>query len=84
MSKASRTYERLLSVSSRPISFREFERCVLGFGFVHRRSRGSHRSYHHPRVKEVLTLQPRGKDAQPYQVRLFLAMVAKYKLEPGD
>jgi predicted RNA binding protein YcfA (HicA-like mRNA interferase family) len=82
--KTSKIYERLLSAPSSPIPFRDFERCILGFGFAHWRSRGSHRSYKHPQVTEVLTIQPRGKDAEPYQVRRFLAMVSEYDLEPED
>lgn len=84
MAKPSKIYERLVSAPSRPVSFREFEQCVLGYGFIHWRSRGSHRSYKHPQVQEVLTLLPKGKDAQPYQVRLFLAMVRGYDLKPDE
>lgn len=80
----SKLYERLVDAPGRPIPFRDFERCLIGFGFRHVRTRGSHRSYRHPAVEEILTIQPKGKDAQPYQVRKFLAMVREFDLEPDD
>jgi hypothetical protein len=45
---------------------------------------GSHRSYKHPLVTEVLTIQPNGKDAEPYQIRLFLAMLTAHDLKLED
>ena len=84
MVKVSKIYERLSEAPSRPIPFRDFERCVVDFGFVHCRSQGSHRSFKHPQVTEVLTIQPNGKDAQPYQMRRFLAMVRAHDLRPDD
>lgn len=84
MTKLDRLYDRLLSQPNARISFRDLERCLTAFGFEHVRSRGSHRSYKHPAVPEVLTVQPRGKDAQPYQVRKFLAMVQEFDLKPED
>ncbi len=39
-------------------------------GFVERASKGSHRNFVHPRVKEPVTLSGRpGDDARHYQVR---------------
>jgi len=50
------------------------------FGFVHVRTRGSHHAYHHPVANETLIIQPRGKDAKPYQVGQFLAKVEAFDL----
>jgi predicted RNA binding protein YcfA (HicA-like mRNA interferase family) len=80
MVKASILYEQLLQSPKRIVAFRDFERLLVAFGFEHVRSRGSHRSYKHPGAPEVLTVQPRGKDAQPYQIRKFLAMVEVFDL----
>ena len=82
--KASKIYQRMLDAPSRPVPFREFERCLLAFGFAHWRTKGSHRSYKHPLVTEVLTIQPNGKDAEPYQIRLFLAMLTAHDLKLED
>jgi hypothetical protein len=32
-------------------------------------------------VPRILTIQPNGKDAEPYQVDAFVSMVEKYELE---
>ena len=77
-------YQQLLDNPRGIVPFRDFVRCLTASGFEHIRSRGSHRSYKHPNVDEVLTVQPRGKDAQPYQVRKFLAMVREFDLKLDD
>lgn len=81
MVKPSKIHIALLENPKQIISFRDFERLLLAFGFVHKRTRGSHKSYRHPRIAEVLTVQPDGKDAEPYQVRRFMDMVAEFGLE---
>lgn len=81
MVKPSKIHAALLGNPKQIISFRDFERLLLAFGFVHKRTRGSHKSYRHPRLAEVLTVQPDGKDAEPYQVRRFMDMVAEFGLE---
>jgi hypothetical protein len=49
-----------------------------------KRERGSHKSYRHPAIPEVLTVQPNGKDAQPYQVRKFFDMMRRHGLSVED
>lgn len=68
MAKLKKLYEDLLATATPRIAF---ERLLAAFGFFEKRRRGSHRAYKHPRVPELLTVQPRGKEAQPYQVRNF-------------
>ncbi len=80
MTKTSKLYERLLANPDMVISFREFERLLRDFGFVHKRTKGSHRTYRHPQVPVVLTVQPVGKDAAPYQVDRFLELVRQFDL----
>lgn len=65
----------------RVISFRDFERRLTAVGFEKKRERGSHKSYRHPAIAEVLTVQPNGKDAQPYQVRKFLDMMRRNSID---
>jgi predicted RNA binding protein YcfA (HicA-like mRNA interferase family) len=84
MVKPKKLYELLLDSPGRITAFRDFEQLLLAFGFSERRRRGSHRAYKHPDVPELLTIQPRGKDAQPYQVRRFLSMVDEFGLEMDD
>ena len=84
MVKPSILYGQLLQSPKRVVAFRDFERLLVAFAFEHVRSRGSHRSYKHPATPEVLTVQPRGKDAQPYQIRKFLAMVEEFDLKAKE
>ena len=85
MGKWARLYKRLSSGASPPrLSFREFEALIVAAGFELKRRRGSHRSYRHPAMAEVLTVQPNGKDAQPYQIRLFLDMMRRHGLSVED
>jgi predicted RNA binding protein YcfA (HicA-like mRNA interferase family) len=81
MAKLEKLYEDLLATATPRIAFRDFERLLAVFGFFEKRRRGSHRAYKHPRVPELLTVQPRGKEAQPYQVRKLLDMIVQFGLE---
>ena len=61
-------------------TFRDFEGLLGAFGFVHRRTKGSHRQYVHPKVGAIMTVNPAGKDAHRYQVELLLELVEQYGL----
>ena len=80
MTKPGKLYQRLLSSSSRSISFRDFERLLRAFGFELDRTVGSHRQYIHPDIPRAFPVQPDGKDAKRYQVREFLELVERYAL----
>jgi len=58
----------------------EISRLLDAVGFVHVRTRGSHHAYHHATANQTLIVQARGKDAKPYQVQQFLAMVEAFDL----
>jgi predicted RNA binding protein YcfA (HicA-like mRNA interferase family) len=73
-------FESLRDNPAQAIAFRDFVSLLASFGFEQKRQRGSHRSYRHPSVAEVITIQPRGADARPYQVRNFLSIVEAYNL----
>jgi len=80
MTKPDKLYEQLLTSSSRSVSFRDFERLVITFGFELRRTRGSHRHYAHMKVPLILTINPDKANAHRYQVRLLLELVEGYGL----
>jgi predicted RNA binding protein YcfA (HicA-like mRNA interferase family) len=80
MTKPSKLYEQLLANPNAVISFRDFERLLEAFNWEHRRTKGSHRIYAHPKVPAVLTINPDGKSAHRYQVRLLLEFVEEYGL----
>ena len=84
MTKPAKLYELLRQNPTMIVAFRDFVRLIEAFGFEHKRSRGSHRSFRHPKVPTVLTIQPRGKEALRYQVDDFLEMVAQFDLHMGE
>ena len=72
--------ERLRRGHHENVGFADFCRLVEAFGFRLQRTRGSHSSFEHPRVPELLTLQPRRGKANAYQIRLFLRLAERYNL----
>jgi predicted RNA binding protein YcfA (HicA-like mRNA interferase family) len=84
MTKPSKLYEQLLANPNAIISFTDFDALFVAFGFKVRHGKGSHRNYKHPKVPAVLTAQPRGKDAVPYQVKRLLAVIKEYDLHIAE
>ncbi len=80
MAKRQKILDRVMTGQG-TITFREFERLLLALGFKHDRTSGSHRIYVHPRATRPLSVQPRGKDAKPYQVRQLRAMIEEFGLK---
>ena len=83
MTKPAKLHELLRRNPSTVVAFRDFIRLIEAFGFEHKRSKGSHRSFRHPSEPEVVTIQPLGKDAARYQVEDFLEMVEQFDLHMG-
>ena len=80
MTKPAKLYEQLLANRNTIISFRDLQRLLDAFGFELKRTKGSHRSYKHPSVPGLMTVQPLGKDAAPYQVDRLLELVRGFDL----
>ncbi len=78
MSRIAKLYRKFLD--GRPLTFAEFEALIFAFGFVHDRTKGSHRVYKQAGIAERVNAQPDGKDAKPYQVKQFRAIVEAYGL----
>ena len=74
-------WDRLLAGDLRNVGFAEFCRLIETFGFELRRISGSHHIYRHSRIPRLLSLQPREREAKPYQIRQFLEMVEEYGLK---
>ena len=84
MTQIAKLYVQLLADPNTIISFHDFEALLIAFGLELRPGKGSHRNYRHRQVPVILTVQPRGKDAVPYQVKRLLAVVREYDLHiPG-
>jgi predicted RNA binding protein YcfA (HicA-like mRNA interferase family) len=80
VTKPAKLYALLLQSTNRSVDFRDFIAMIEAFGFVHARTKGSHRSFAHPTCPKLLVLQPIGKDAKRYQVREFLDIVEEFGL----
>jgi predicted RNA binding protein YcfA (HicA-like mRNA interferase family) len=80
MARPAKVLERVIEGQG-SISFRDLERLLLALGFRHDRTSGSHRIYIHPMVTRPLSVQPRGNDAKPYQVRQLRAMIEEFGLK---
>ncbi len=64
--------------------FGDFEKVVEWFGFQRGGGKGSHRTYFHPGVREIVDLQPLGGEAKPYQIRQFVRLVRLHGLSGGN
>ncbi|MBB5686263.1 type II toxin-antitoxin system HicA family toxin [Sphingobium boeckii] len=74
---------KLLSklLDGRRLTFTEFVRLMEAFGFVNIRTHGSHRIFSRRDIADQISVQPKGKEAKPYQVRQFRAIVEEYELK---
>ena len=79
-SRRDQLWARLTAGDLRNVGFAEFRRLIESFGFRLSRVSGSHYIYTHPRVSRPLSLQPRNREAKPYQVSQFLDMVREFGL----
>jgi predicted RNA binding protein YcfA (HicA-like mRNA interferase family) len=84
MTKLSKLYDQLLANPSTIISFHDFSHLLEALGWDHKRTKGSHRHYVHPKIPFVLTINPDGKHAHRYQVRRLLELVEEYGLHMGS
>ena len=80
MTKPNKLYALLLRRPAMIISYRDFSALHLAFGFKLHSGKGSHSNWKHPNVSRLLTSQPNGKDAVPYQVKRLLAVIKEYDL----
>ena len=70
--------------SPKNLRFSEIVALVEAFGFRLSRVSGSHHMFEHPDVPELVNLQEVGGQAKPYQIRQFLALVERHKLQLED
>jgi predicted RNA binding protein YcfA (HicA-like mRNA interferase family) len=80
MARHDKTLDRVVrGTCDAGIGFAELCGLLEGFGFEER-IRGSHHIFTHPDVVEILNLQPRNRQAKPYQVRQVRQVILKYQL----
>ena len=72
----------LLRISNNPnnVDFKDFIRIIDAFGFILKRSHGSHFIYKKPGVSQLINVQNVNGKAKSYQVRQFLDILELYNL----
>jgi len=80
MSKARKTLERVLrGDADANIKFRDLCSMLKSLDFQER-VRGSHHIFTRDAIPEILNLQPKGKNAKPYQVKQVRELILGYGL----
>lgn len=69
----------LRGTSDANIPFDGLCRLLWRLGFVER-IRGSHHIFSKEGIEEILNLQPKGRQAKPYQVKQVRGVILKYRL----
>jgi len=86
MSKKDKLYARIRN-NQKNIRFHDFCVLMVYFGFSLIRIQGSHHLYQHPKVDDVMNVQPTQDNlAKAYQVRQFLNLIESHnlKLDEGE
>ena len=84
MSKHAKLLEKiLLGTADANIPFAGLCLLLQRLGFK-MRVRGSHHIFFKTGVEEILNLQPKGRDAKPYQVKQVRNLILKYRLGGED
>ena len=86
MTTSRKALDRILrGASDANIRFDELCDILKNLGFQER-IRGDHRIFTREGIAEILNLQPKGRQAKPYQVRQVRNVILKHRLggEPGE
>ena len=71
--------EKILN-NNKNVQFNDFVTLITAFGFKLIRNAGSHHIYEHNDISEMVNIQNDKGKAKPYQIKQFLQLVEKYKL----
>lgn len=63
------------------VLFHDFQTLIETFGFRLDRINGSHHIYIHKSSNHMISIQSDGKDAKPYQIKQFLALIEQSNLK---
>ena len=81
MNKVEKLKTRLLAGQGyHNFAFADLVLLLGSLGFVHDRTRGSHRWFKHPRIPEPVNLQPVGRQCKPYQLRQVRDIIEEHQL----
>jgi predicted RNA binding protein YcfA (HicA-like mRNA interferase family) len=84
MSKSAEKIWAGLQHSLHNVRFGDFCRVIEWFSFVQKGGKGSHYTYLHKDVHDIIDVQSFGGEAKPYQIRQFIRLVERYKLRGGS
>jgi hypothetical protein len=73
-----------LKANPKKIRFARMCRIAEAFGFQTRKGSGSHRIYYRDDLREILNFQNDEGGAKPYQVRQFIKIIEKYRLQEDE
>ena len=83
MAKYESLLEKILSgAADASIGFNELRHLLERLGFEER-IRGGHHIFTREGVEEILNLQPKGRNAKPYQVKQVRTVIVKHRLAGG-
>ena len=71
--------EKILN-SNKNVHFNDLVTLITAFGFTLIRNASSHHIYEHKDIAEMVNIQNDKGKAKPYQIKQFLQLVEKYKL----
>lgn len=84
MGKYSKLREKILAGGADTnIQFSSLRQLLARLGFEER-VKGGHYIFTRDGVSEIINLQPRGKNAKPYQVKQVRSILVKYRLGDTD
>jgi len=63
------------------IKFNDLESIIISFGFIHKNTNGSHKTYMKQGIPEIVNIQNSNGEAKPYQVKQFINVVKEYNLK---
>jgi predicted RNA binding protein YcfA (HicA-like mRNA interferase family) len=72
--------QKLSQGDFRNVPFADMVSLVKGFGFILKRTQGSHHIFAHPHILELINFQKVAGEAKPYQIRQFLRLIEKYNI----
>lgn len=80
MSKVEKLLQHILN-NQKNVQFNDLITLLAALGFERKRVSGSHHVFKHPKVTELIIIQPdQNSKAKPYQVRQLLKMIEAYGL----
>lgn len=80
MSKFDKLLQKILSGNSdKNIHFEHLVKLLNNLEFSER-IKGGHHIFSHPKIEEIINIQPIGSLAKPYQVKQIREIIIKYKL----